>query len=630
MLLKDKDKSELFGTVVGISIGDVASYSCDYESADKTLYPNRTSFRSYYDGIYMGYKWQCVEFARRWLYVNKGYIFNDVTMAYEIFNMRSARDISSNTLVPLQAFKNGSQKKPETGCMLIWEEGGEFENTGHVAIVTEVTDDYVRIAEQNASFSHWPEGQNYAREIHAKVGNAGDYWLECSFDDATILGWVIQTDDAKHAEVLDEPARDLFKIKRINLEKSSVISQPWLNIANADEEAYVKMMEGHYLSSVEADYASYFVISDVAETALESATNELHGLFMHATDYVLQHDHLLERFGLPQSILPRLRTSWENRLNQLITSRFDFSMSEKGLKVYEYNCDSASCYMETGKIQGKWARNMGVKNGVDAGADLFKSLVSAWSECEVKNIVHVLQDHDEEENYHALFMKSAIEAAGYECVRLVGLDDLHWGDDGSILDKHDNVVEWVWKTWAWETAIDQLRDECEMQEQPKTLNAQIWKAGETPRLADVLLCKDIMVFEPLWTLIPSNKAILPVLWALFPNHPLLLNTSFTLNEDLVQSGYVIKPIVGRCGANIKLIDHNKNILAAQDGAFAERENIYQQLFELPKIENYYVQVSTFTAAGQYAGAGVRVDPQMIIGKNSDCMALRIVSEDAYK
>jgi glutathionylspermidine amidase/synthetase len=36
-----------------------------------------------------------------------------------------------------------------------------------------------------------------------------------------------------------------------------------------------------------------------------------------------------------------------------------------------------------------------------------------------------------------------------------------------------------------------------------------------------------------------------------------------------------------------------------------------------------VQVCTFTAAGNYAGSGVRVDKSMIIGKDSDCMALRI-------
>ena len=81
-----------FGAVLGIAPGGVTAHSSDYDSADERAYPNRAAFRSEVDGVYLGYKWQCVEFARRWLYVNRGYVFDDVAMAYEIFrNPRSGR-----------------------------------------------------------------------------------------------------------------------------------------------------------------------------------------------------------------------------------------------------------------------------------------------------------------------------------------------------------------------------------------------------------------------------------------------------------------------------------------------------------------------------------------------------------
>ena len=183
-----------FGTELGRSQGSVVSYSSDYDSADEVQYPNRSAYRSYVDGIYMGYKWQCVEFARRWLYINKGYIFNDVSMAYEIFKLRSVRDISNKVELPLNAFKNGSVRHPEPGCLLIWDEGGEFEETGHVAIITEVFADKIRIVEQNMDFVKWPEGRSYSREIRANVGENKDYWLQCPSHGSEILGWVIQTD----------------------------------------------------------------------------------------------------------------------------------------------------------------------------------------------------------------------------------------------------------------------------------------------------------------------------------------------------------------------------------------------------------------------------------------------------
>ena len=139
-----------------------------------------------------------------------------------------------------------------------------------------------------------------------------------------------------------------------------------------------------------------------------------------------------------------------------------------------------------------------------------------------------------------------------------------------------------------------------------------------------------MVFEPLWTLIPSNKAILPVLWTLFPNHPLLLNSAFELSEELEATGYVEKPIVGRCGSNIRLVDQDQQVLDETEGQFAAQSMIYQQLFPLPKIAAHYVQICTFSAAGIYAGAGARVDPSPIIKSKSDCLALRFYDDSAFK
>ena len=99
-----------FGKAMGTSTGGVVPYSSDYKTINNNEYMTRHDFHSYVDGIYLGYKWQCVEFARRWLYVNKGYIFNNVAMAYEIFELTSVRDLATNTELPLYAFKNGATR----------------------------------------------------------------------------------------------------------------------------------------------------------------------------------------------------------------------------------------------------------------------------------------------------------------------------------------------------------------------------------------------------------------------------------------------------------------------------------------------------------------------------------------
>jgi len=615
-----------FGTLLGYAPGQVAAYSSDYATASDEEYPKRSSYRSYVDGIYMGYKWQCVEFARRWMYVNHGYIFDDIAMAYDIFELRSVRHLASNTRLPLHAYRNGSLAHPQRGSLLIWREGGEFEDTGHVAVITAVTGSYIRIAEQNVGHASW-EGRDYARELKARVSDDGEYWVTCSYGDAEILGWMTQTEEAIHAEPVEELDIRLHRIKTQHAIIATDLRKSWLNIANDDEAAFVDVMGGHFLTSRPEEQSRYFTISETAKDDIERATNELHGLFMHATDYVLQNEELLAKFNLPAVIIPKIRQSWDNRLNEIITSRFDFALTQDGLKVYEYNCDSASCFMEAGKVQGKWAKAYGVKDGDDAGQDLFNDLVDAWKKSQAKGLVHIMRDEDLEEVYHANFMREAILAAGLDCCIVVGNQGLVWGGDGNIFDEQGQQVKWVWKTWAWETALDQIREECNVNGDEEAPYEPQSSPGSIPRLSDVLFQKNVMVFEPLWSLIPSNKAILPVLWALFPNHHNLLNSSFELNEELLESGYVTKPIVGRCGSNISLRDHQDTFLESTGGNFEDQETIFQQLFALPRIEDYYVQICAFTAAGIYAGSCVRVDTSMIINQESDCLPLR-VNEDA--
>jgi glutathionylspermidine amidase/synthetase len=241
-------------------------------------------------------------------------------------------------------------------------------------------------------------------------------------------------------------------------------------------------------------------------------------------------------------------------------------------------------------------------------------------------VLHILQDEDPEETYHSLFMQEAMEEAGVKSRIIRGLDGLRWEPDGGIADADGVRVNWVWKTWAWESALDQLRAECE---DPDSALAHLRAARDSlrrPRLVDVLLRRDVMVYEPLWTLIPSNKAILPVLWSMFPEYPYLLETSYELTESLRRTGYVVKPIVGRGGANISIFDSAEKLRAETGGRFDDRDQVYQALFPLPESGGYHVQISTFSAAGRYAGACVRVDAEPVITMESENLPLRVIRD----
>ncbi len=621
--------SAKFGAILGMGPGGVAVYSSDYPSVDRAELPTRQAFRSYVDGIYMGQKWQCVELARRWMYLNHGYVFEDIAMAYDIFRLRFVRVVRNGIELPLKSFRNGAARPPAPGALMIWNEGGEFETTGHVAVVTEVLSDRVRCIEQNVSHSIWPDGQPYSRELPMRRDEFGGYWVSCTFDDSLLLGWVIQTAEDIHAEVIIDPEPQLYNLQCRSVSDLGKADKPWLDATDPPQAAYIESMGGCRLASEATDPHKYFCISETAHREIRRATNELHRMFLHATNAVLENDSLLSRFNIPPVLWPRIHQSWNNRRNEMITGRFDFSLSERGLKVYEYNADSASCHMETGLVQARWAEHFGCEDGRSPGERLHEFLVDAWKGCGADDIVHIMKDRDSEENYHALYMKSAMDAAGIPNKIITGTSSLRWDDEGWVCDADGVQIKRVWKTWAWETALDQIREDLALDDANLRAHRNIDRSVVPPRLVDVLLREEVMVFEPLWTLIPSNKAILPVLCDMYPGSRYLLNSHYDLTEGLRASGYVVKPIVGRCGQNISIFNRREDLIGETVGGFDSRDQIYQELFRLPKLDGVNVQICTFSVAGAYGGACVRVDPSLIVTQNSDVLPLRVVADEDF-
>ena len=305
---------------------------------------------------------------------------------------------------------------------------------------------------------------------------------------------------------------------------------------------------GHFINQ---DPYQYFTISESAEQELIKATNELHLMYLHATDKVMKDDNLLALFDIPKILWPRLRLSWQRRRHHMITGRMDFCMDERGLKVYEYNADSASSHTEGGLILEQWLKQGYYGTGHNPAEGLLDELAGAWKHSRARPFVHIMQDKDLEENYHAQFIQPSLTQAGFESKILFGLDELRWDAAGQLIDADGRLVNCVWKTWAWETAIEQVREVSA--EEYAAVPIRYRHPQNEVRLIDVLLRPEVLVFEPLWTVIPGNKAILPVLWSLFPHHRYLLDTDFEVNDELAKTGYAVKPISGRCGNNIDLI-----------------------------------------------------------------------------
>jgi len=110
---------------------------------------------------------------------------------------------------------------------------------------------------------------------------------------------------------------------------------------------------------------------------------------------------------------------------------------------------------------------------------------------------------------------------------VVGVQSITYSTEGDLLDASRVKIQNVWKTWSWQTAIDQVTSEelTNLLENEEQIESNLIHRDITQqlRLIDVLFHYKLRVFEPIWTLLPTNKAILPIMSKLSHNHPYILN-----------------------------------------------------------------------------------------------------------
>lgn len=82
------------------------------------------------------------------------------------------------------------------------------------------------------------------------------------------------------------------------MENQGQFDAKWLNEMPLLDAAYIKAMGGHKVSH--SDQYRYFAMSESAQQELIHATNELHLMYLHATDKVRKDDNLLQYFNIPK------------------------------------------------------------------------------------------------------------------------------------------------------------------------------------------------------------------------------------------------------------------------------------------------------------------------------------------
>ena len=330
------------------------------------------------------------------------------------------------------------------------------------------------------------------------------------------------------------------------------------------------------------DESAAYVLTGKQVETLEEAAESLHELFLKAGDHLVRHPEKLARFGLPDWAVGPLLAEWKRDRPALDYGRFDFGWTGDGNpKMFEYNCDTPTAMLEAAVVQWQWKEELFPDH--DQFTSLHDKLIARWRfmarDLPGQRLwVTHHADALHEDTLTTTYMRDLAAQAGLE-TRGVLIERIGIDGEGRIVDDEDYLITAIFKLypWEWILAEDYGR------EIVRRLDATLW-------------------LEPIWKMLWSNKAILPLLWELAPNHPNLLPAGW--DAAAVGPRHVKKPILAREGANIALFEDGREVLRS-DGPYRDTPAVFQATYDLPDFGGSFPVLGVWTVGGEAAGLGIR-------------------------
>lgn len=334
-----------------------------------------------------------------------------------------------------------------------------------------------------------------------------------------------------------------------------------------------------------------YVFTESQIDLLEDATNTLHHMYVQAVAHVVKTGDYA-RLGIDNIAAKQIEDSFGRQAPSLY-GRFDLCFD--GInppKLYEYNADTPTALFEASVAQWYWLQAQG---GILRGADQFNNIHERLL-VEFESLKPMLgydtlyltavSDSIEDLTTTQYLQDVAIQAGlqtDYIDIGNIG----YRMSDGQFTDLNDNIIRHLFKLYPWE-----------------------WLLAE--EFGQHIASSNIHLIEPAYKLLMSNKALLTVLWEMFPNHPNLLAAS--LNPNDISTNVVKKPFFSREGANISLTHANQTL--STHGQYGQEGYVYQESKPLPKFSNnqgqdVFAVIGSWIVGHSAAGIGIREDSTLI-------------------
>jgi glutathionylspermidine synthase len=333
-----------------------------------------------------------------------------------------------------------------------------------------------------------------------------------------------------------------------------------------------------------------FTLAQIEE--IEDATAEIHQMCLKVVERVVNDDKLMAKFQIPKHVWEFVRSSWRTQQPSLY-SRLDLAYDGVNPpKLLENNADTPTSLYEAAFFQWLWLEDQIAAGNLSQDADQYNSLQEKLIErfAELKNqhgfsLLHIAccQDTEEDRGTVQYLQDCALEAE--LASEFLFIEEIGLGERGQFTDTQDQVISNLFKLYPWEFMFREV------------FATKLEDAG-------------VRWLEPAWKAILSNKALLPLLWEMFPDHPNLLPAYFAEDRHPELDHYVVKPLFSREGANIKVIEKGQEV-ARVDGPYGAEGMIVQQFHPLPVFEGSYTLIGSWLVNDQPCGIGIREDKALI-------------------
>ena len=329
------------------------------------------------------------------------------------------------------------------------------------------------------------------------------------------------------------------------------------------------------------DESVHYVFDMDEVLSIEADVELLHSMCLEAVDNIVLTERYRD-FGIPEWTWPKIAESWK-RADPHVYGRFDLRYDGSGpARLLEYNADTPTSLLEAAIVQWYWKTD--VYPDDDQWNSIHEKLVERWTEVADKlpsNELHFTwsqSDPSGEDHITTAYLQETAAEAGMDTIGLA-IEEIGW--DPVLLrfvDLREAPMNTVMKLYPWEWIVDEEFGKRVVESQPKTL----W-------------------VEPLWKMLLSNKAILAVLWEMYPGHPNLLPAF--LDQPGLLTEYVRKPRLGREGANIQIVAPGYETQTS--GVYGQEGYVYQAFDPLPDFDGYRPALGAWIVGDHAAGLGIR-------------------------